>query len=61
MVINGCGQSGHRTLKLTVSQESTDEVKQIFLMLVEIQKAKSCFNDFWVGEVKNKHYHFVRL
>ena len=59
MVINGCGQSGHRTLKLTISQESTDEVKQIFLMQVEIQKAKSGWAR--VGEVKNKHYHFVRL
>ena len=31
MARNGCGQSGHRTLKL----------------------AKSYFNDFWVGQVKN--------
>ena len=30
MVRNGCGWSGHRTLKLTVSQECTGEVNRIF-------------------------------
>ena len=30
VVKNGCGQSGYRTLKLTVSQECTDGVSRFF-------------------------------
>ena len=30
MVKNGCGQSGHKTLKLTVSQKWTDGIKWVF-------------------------------
>ena len=30
MVRNGCGQSGHRTLKLAASQECTDGGKKFF-------------------------------
>ena len=30
MVKNGCGQSGHETLKLTVSQNQTDEIISFF-------------------------------
>ena len=30
MVRNGCGQSGHRTLKLTASQECIDGGKNFF-------------------------------
>ena len=34
--------------------------KLIFCMLVQIRKAKSWFNDFWVGMVKNGHCFLVR-
>ena len=30
VVKNGCGQSGYRTLKLTISQEYTDGVSRFF-------------------------------
>ena len=30
VVKNGCGQSGYRTLKLTISQECTDGVSRFF-------------------------------
>ena len=49
-----CGQSCHWTLKLTESQESTDGMKQC-----KFRKAKSCFNDFWVGVVKSGCDHLL--
>ena len=55
VVKNGCGESGYRTLKLTVSQECTDRVTKFFKCWYKFRKAKSCFNDFWVGMVKNGH------
>ena len=50
---NGCGQSGHRTLKLTVPQELTDGMNWYFAYWCKVKKVKSYFNDFWVGMVKN--------
>ena len=49
---NGCGQSGHRTLKLAVSQW-IDEMNWFLACWCKFKKAKSYFNDFWVGRVKN--------
>ena len=54
-VKNGWGQSGHRTLKLTVSQKWADGIKGFFSFRYEFRKAKSWFNDFCVGVVKNGH------
>ena len=55
---NGCGQSGHGTLKLTVSRKWTDEIKWFFSWWYRFRKAKSWFNDFWVGVVRNGHGFF---
>ena len=49
---NGCGQSDHRALKLAVSQERIDEMNRFFAWWCKFKKAKSYFNDFWVGLVK---------
>ena len=54
-VKNGCGQSGHGTLKLTVSQKWKDGIKWFFSYWYKFREAKSWFNDFWVGMVKNGH------
>ena len=48
MVRDGCGQPGHRTLKLTLYQEWIDAMK-----------TKSNFNDFWVDVVKIGCGHLV--
>ena len=55
MVTNGCDQSVHRTLKLTVSQKWTDGINKFFACWYKFRKAKSWFNDFWMGMVKNGH------
>ena len=47
MVKNGCGQSGHVTLKLT------DGIKSFFSYWYKFRKAKRWFNYFWVDVVKN--------
>ena len=47
----GCGQSGHRGLKLTVSQERIDGMHRYFACWCKFRKAKIYFNDFWVGMV----------
>ena len=53
MLRNGCGQSGHRTIKLTVSQELFDRMNWFFACWCKLRKAKSYLTDFWVGLVKN--------
>ena len=53
MVKNGCGQSGHGTPKLTVSQKWTDGIDWFFAHWYKFRKAKGRFNDCWVGMVKN--------
>ena len=55
MVKNGCGQSGHGTLKLIVSQKWTDGITDLFRWWYKFRKAKSWFSDFWVGMLKNGH------
>ena len=40
MARNGCGQSGHWTLKLAVSQEWIDGMNWFFCMVVQIQMSK---------------------
>ena len=52
MIKNGCGQSGHGTLKLTMSNMNGWN-KLIFCMLVEIQESLKLINYFWVGMVRN--------
>ena len=53
MVENGCDQSVHVTLKLTVSEEWIDEMNWFFACWCKFKKAKSYFTDFWVGMIKN--------
>ena len=48
-----CGYSGHKTLKLVVSQEVNNEIKQFLVCLYKFRKGKSYFNTFWVVVVKN--------
>ena len=59
MIRDGCGQPGHRTLKLTVSQEWVDGMNWFFASWCKFRKAKSNFNDFWVDMVKIGHGHLV--
>ena len=49
----GCGLSGHGTLKSAVSQEWIDEMCWFFACWYKFRKAKSYFNNYWVGMVKN--------
>ena len=51
---NVCGQFGHGTLKLTISEKKTWN-KLIFYMLVQIQENLKLLNDFWMCMVKNGH------
>ena len=44
---------GHGTLKLAVSQEWIDGMNWFFAWWCKFRKAKSYFNGFWVGLVKN--------
>ena len=59
MVRNGCGQPGHRTLKLAVSQEWVDGMIWFFAWWCKFRKVKSNFNDFWVEVVKIGCGHLV--
>ena len=54
MVRNGSGQFGHRTLKLTLSQEWIDGMNWYFACKLWLQ---SYFNDFLVGRVRNGHVY----
>ena len=40
MVINECDQSGHKVLKLAVSQKCTDGINQYFACWCNFRKAK---------------------
>ena len=42
----GCSQSGHRNLKLTVSQKGADGLSWFYACWYKFRKAKSWFNDF---------------
>ena len=59
MLKNVCGQYGHRTLKLAVSLEWIDEMKLFIACRCKFRKAKSWFNDFSVGVLKNEHGYLV--
>ena len=50
MVKNVRGQSGHKTLKLTVSRVNRWN-ELIFCMLMQFSKAQSYFSDLWVNVV----------
>ena len=54
---NGSGQSGHGTLKLTVSQKWIDGMNWYFACCSKFRKAKIYFNEFWVGMVRNGSGH----
>ena len=53
MIKNGCSQSIHRTLKLTVPQELTYGINWVSACWYKFRKGKSSFNRFWVDMVKN--------
>ena len=57
MFRDGCGQPGHRTLKLTVSREWLDGMNKVFACWCQFRKAKSSFKDFWVDAVKIRCGH----
>ena len=59
IVKNGHGQSSHRTLKLTVSRGLIDWMNWYFPYWYKFRKAKSYFNDFWVGIVRNGHGYLI--
>ena len=44
----GCGHSGHRTLKLAVSQGEINGKTDFFVCFYKFRKAKSYFNTFGV-------------
>ena len=46
MLKNGCGQPGHGTLKLTVSQNWTDKTTWFFCMLVQMQEGWKLIQSF---------------
>ena len=53
VIKNGCGLLGLRTLKAAVSQEWIDELGWFFACWYKFMKAKSYFDNYWVGVVKN--------
>ena len=53
MVKNRCVHSGHRTLKLVVSQEEISRMHWFSVCWYKFRKVKSYFNNFWVVMVKN--------
>ena len=55
---NGRGQSGHGTLRLTVSQKWIDGMNWYFACWCKFT-LQSCFSDFWVGVVRNRSDHLV--
>ena len=57
MVKNGSGQSGHGTLKLTVSQTWIDGMNWYFACSSKFRTAKIYFNEFWVCIVRNGRGH----
>ena len=59
MVREGCHQPGHRTLKLTVSQDWIDEMNWFFACWCKFIKVKNNFNDLWMDAVKNGRDHLV--
>ena len=48
MVKNGCGQSRYENPKLN---EWLVGINLFFAWLYKFKKAKSCFNDFWLGSL----------
>ena len=53
MIKNGCGHLGLRTLKSAVSQEWMYELGWFFACWYKFMKAKSYFNNYRLGVVKN--------
>ena len=53
MVKNGCGPLSKGTLKSTWSQEWIDELSWFFACWYKFRKAKSNFDNLWVGMVEN--------
>ena len=53
VVKNGCGLFGIVTLKSAVSQEWIDEISWLLPYWYKFRKAKSHFDNYWVGIVKN--------
>ena len=64
-VKNGCGQSGGRTLKLTLSEEWTYRINWFFACLYRFTKIKSWSKIFCVGMFKNRcgqsHHRTLKL
>ena len=52
IIKNVCGQSGHGTLKLAVSQEWINRMNWFYACWCKFRKTKSYFSDFWVGKLE---------
>ena len=57
--MTGQGQSGHVTLRFTVSQEWRERMNWYFACWYKFRKAKGYFNNFCVGVFKNGHGYLV--
>ena len=53
VVKNECSLLGLGTLKSAISQEWINKMSWVFACWDKFRKAKSYFNDYWVGMVKN--------
>ena len=53
VVKSECGLLGVGTLKSTVSQDWIDEMSWFFRIDPNLGKAKSYFDNYWVGIVRN--------
>ena len=53
IVKNGHDLFGLGILDCAISRESTDEMTWFFACWCKFRKAKICFNNYWVGMLKN--------
>ena len=53
VIKNGCGLLGLQTPKAAVSQEWVNELGWFFACWYKFMKAKSYFNNYWMGVIKN--------
>ena len=53
VIKNGCGLLDLGTQKSAVSQDWVDELGRFFACWYKFMKAKSYFNNYWVGMIKH--------
>ena len=57
--MGGCEHSGHRTLKLAVSQEVINGINKSFAWWYKFRKAKSYCDNYWVCLIENELGLFI--